>query len=737
MKKLWYRQPAACWNEALPLGNGKIGAMVFGGISGETIQLNEESLWSSEYGDRNNPDAVQYRDEIRTLLAQGKMEQAERLTRYSMTGTPRNECVYQTLGCLKIETPHRSAVHYRRELDLSRAVASVCYMWEGTAFRRELFVSAPRNVLVIRFTADRPASVTFSSCLMREGMLDYLIPSRTGDPVSTVLTGGTGIRFCAVQKVRTRGGTVRKIGDYLIVEHADEAVLLVSAATSFRTSNFRGTAETSVERAFSMQYSDLLAEHERDYKSFFDRMELNLAYDETLDSLPTDERLKRYAENPSDNGFLTLYFDFGRYLMISCSRPGTLPANLQGIWNGELNPPWGSKYTVNINTEMNYWPAESCNLSECHLPLIDHLRRMSVHGADTARIMYGARGFVAHHNTDVWGDTAPQDQWMPATYWVMSAAWLCTHIWKHYEYTEDRDFLRDNYDLIRGACLFFVDYLVRNPRGEWIVSPTVSPENRYLHPVTGQEAYISAGCTMDSQILRDLFTICVRSSELLDTDRDFRDKISEMLKRLPETRIHSNGTIREWLEEYEEVEIGHRHISHLYGLYPSDQISPFTAPELAAAARKTLERRLAHGGGHTGWSRAWIINLWARLLDGEKALENIDLLVSRSTLPNLFDNHPPFQIDGNFGGTAGFSEMILQCVAGRIVLLPALPRRWADGSVRGIRAKGGLTLHMSWHGGCLTGLTIVSPREKRVILRYGNEERTVVLARGENRILQS
>lgn len=735
LKKLWYRQPAAEWNDALPLGNGRLGAMVFGGTVDETVQLNEESLWSAEYIDRNNRDALKYRDEVRRLLAEGKIAEAERLTRYSMTGTPRNECVYQTLGSLKIETPHRKVKHYRRELDLDRAAVTVRYEWNGISFCRELFVSAPKNVLVVRFTAARPGSVSFSSILLREGSLDYLTPSRTADPNAAVMTGGTGIRFCAAQKVSVSGGSVRKIGDYLVVENADEALLYVSAVTSFRSQRFREEAEELLERAFSVDYGELLAEHAADYRSYFGRMDLKLAYDARRDELPTDERLKRYAEDPSDNGLVTLYFDFGRYLLISCSRPGTLPANLQGIWNGELTPPWGSKYTVNINMEMNYWPAESCNLSDCHAPLFEHLRRMQAHGRETARVMYGARGFVAHHNTDVWGDTAPQDQWMPATYWVMSAAWLCTHIWNHYEYTEDGEFLRRNYDLIRDACLFFVDYLVEDSKGRLIVSPTVSPENRYIHPATGEVAYISAGCAMDSQILRDLFTICIRSAGILDTDRELCGTLSLMLEKLPKTEIHSNGTIREWLEEYEEVEIGHRHVSHLYGLYPSSQISPFTTPELAQVARKTLERRLSHGGGHTGWSRAWIVNLWARLLDGEKALLNVDQLLIRSTLPNLLDNHPPFQIDGNFGGTAGIAEMLLQCVGGRIVLLPALPKRWADGSVRGIRAKGGLSLEMTWKDGRLTGLTLDSPGEKQILLRYGEKDRPVRLVRGRNRIL--
>lgn len=735
LKKLWYLHPAGKWDDSLPLGNGKQGAMVVGDPVCDCIQLNEESLWSELYKDRNNRDTYRYLGEIRKLLFEGKTEKAECLARCAMMGTPPTESAYQTVGNLSIETSHRDYADYRRTLDLENAAATVEYRSSGVNYRRTLFFSAPDNVLVIRFTADQPGKISFSSNLSRSGCVDYLKPAGMEDPSGTCMEGGTGIFFRTVQKIRAKGGSVRKIGDYLLAENVDEAELFVSTATSFASADYRAEAVQTVESAFKKSYEELFSAHRDEYAAYFNRVNLKLQYDSSLDSLPTDKRLKRFCSGGSDNGLVTLYFDFGRYLLISSSRPECkLPANLQGVWNKDMTPPWGSKYTININTQMNYWPAESCGLSDCEQPLFRHLKRMAVHGRDTARIMYHCRGIVAHHNTDVWGDTAPQDVWMPATCWVMSFPWLCTHIWKHYEYTEDKDFLKEYWPILHDTALFFVDYLVEDAKGRLVVCPTLSPENSYVHPETGETAHLSAGCTMDSQILRDLFRICIRSSEILETGGELAEKLKEMLPRLPKTEIHSNGTIREWPEEYEEVEVGHRHISHLYGLFPSEQISPESTPELALAARKTLERRLSHGGGHTGWSRAWIINFWARLRDGEKAWENIRLLLEKSTLDSLLDNHPPFQIDGNFGATAGIANMLLQCVGGKIYLLPALPKEWADGSVSGIRGKGNLVFRMEWKNGRLTSLAIASVKEKDVFLCYGKTSVKIWLNTGNNKV---
>jgi alpha-L-fucosidase 2 len=735
VKKLWYRQPAVKWEDCMPLGNGKLGAMANGSPDHGCIQLNEESLWSGTFKDRNNPDAYSHLNEIRSLLAEGKASQAEALACCALTGTPPNETAYQTLGELNLITSHSDYSDYQRSLDLEDACARVEYICGGVRYSRTLFVSQPDNVLVLRFTADKPGSVSFRASLSRSFWANYLSASESEDPDTVCMEGGTGILFRAVLKARTKGGTLRRVGSNLLVENADEAELFVSAATSFASADYRLLAQKAVEKAMAKSFEELFEAHRREYRSYFDRMELHLCYDSSLDLLPTDERLRRFRSGESDNGLVALYFDFGRYLLISSSRPGSLlPANLQGIWNRDLQPAWGSKFTININTEMNYWPAEVCGLGDCEQPLFFHIKRMAAHGRDTARIMYHCRGIVAHHNTDVWGDTAPQDVWVPSTFWVMAFPWLCTHIWEHYEYSLDTSFLRDYWPILQDTALFFIDYLVEDAEGRLVVSPTLSPENSYIHPKTGETANLCIGCTMDSQILRDFFRICIRASEILGTGEELASKLKELLPRLPKTEIHSNGTIREWLEEYEEVEVGHRHISHLYGLFPSEQITPQKTPELAAAAEKTLERRLSHGGGHTGWSRAWIINFWARLQNGEKAWENIRLLLEKSTLDSLLDNHPPFQIDGNFGGTAGIANMLLQCINGEIVLLPALPKEWPSGSVCGLRGKGGLSLNMRWEGGTLADLSIQSPTEQDIALRYGNTVTAVHLVAGINAI---
>lgn len=735
MKQLWYRQPAAKWEDSLPLGNGRQGAMVGGDPACDCIQLNEESLWSGLFRDRNNRDSLRCLGEIRRLLFAGETGRAEELARCAMTGTPADETVYQPVGNLNVETRHRNYTRYRRTLDLETAAAEVEYESGGVRFRRTAFLSAPDNVLVLRFTADRPGSVSFRSILSRPGCLDCVTSSDPPDAHSAVMEGGTGILFRTVQSVRTSGGHICKIGDCLVVDGADEAELFVSTVTSFAEADYRAAANETVVRAMEKSYEQLFEVHRDEYREFFRRMELKLGYDASLDALPTDERLNRFRSGESDNGLAALYFDFGRYLLIASSRPDSLlPANLQGIWNKDPDPAWGSKYTININTEMNYWPAESCGLADCGQPLFRHLKRMAAHGRDTARMMYGCRGIAAHHNTDVWGDTAPQDVWMPATFWVMSFPWLCTHIWQHYEYGGDLAFLEEYWPVLRDTALFFTDYLVEDPAGRLVVCPSLSPENSYVHPKTGETAHLCAGCTMDSQILRDLFRICIRASELLGKDGKLAERLKQMLPRLPETAVHSNGTIREWPEEYEETEIGHRHISHLYGLFPSEQITPEDTPELARAARKTLERRLSHGGGHTGWSRAWIINFWARLHDGEKAWENIRLLLERSTLDSLLDSHPPFQIDGNFGGTAGMANMLLQCVGGRAELLPALPKEWKSGSVRGIRGKGSLSFDMAWENGRLTSLSIIAAKPREIDLHLGQARAAVRLHAGRNQI---
>lgn len=728
---LWYKQPARDWNEALPIGNGRLGAMCFGDAEWERLQLNEESLWSGGFRDRNNLDALRNLPNIRSLLAQGKAAEAEDLARYAMTGTPEWQRCYQTLGDLELFfRGHAGFTRYQRELSLDEAVCRTTYTVNHVTYRREVFISVPDQVLVMRITADQPGMVSFDARICRERFCDTSGSLNQSTVYFDGRNGGdNGIAYMAAMTGWTDGGSLETCGEYIVVTNADEAVVLVAAETSFRGENWRESCRETLRAATAQGYQCLYTRHLADYQPLFGRVQLDLGG--TPNDLPTDKRLSRLRDNEQDNGLIALYFQYGRYLLLSSSRPGCLPANLQGIWCADFKPPWDSKYTININTEMNYWHAESCNLSECHMPLFDHLRRMLPHGQRTAEVMYGARGFVAHHNTDVWGDTAPQDTYIPATYWVFGAAWLCLHIWEHYEYSMDIGFLKKHFDLLHEACLFFMDYMMEDAQGQMIISPSVSPENSYALP-DGTVLCLCAGCTMDSQILRALFTSYLKAAKRLSMQEPLVDKVSQMLLRLPPTRIGKNGGIMEWLHDYDEVEPGHRHISHLFGLFPGDEIDPIRTPLLADAARKTLELRLTAGGGHTGWSMAWITCMWARLLDSEAAAAGIQRLLCASTLDNLLDNHPPFQIDGNFGGTAAITLMLLQSNENTLYLLPALPGAWKDGTARGLRAKGALTVDLSWVQGKLTRADVAASHAYSGNVFYGGQCMPVVLNAGQS-----
>lgn len=762
MSTLWYTKPAAEWEEALPLGNGRLGAMIAGNLREERIQVNEETIWYGGWEDRLNPDARENLPKLRELVRQGRISEAEHLIRLAFISGPDGQRGYQTLGDIEMkylnDPSQEECTAYRRELDLDRAVCRVQYEnAKKEAFERTCFISRPADCMVLHLRAPK-GKVSVEVMLNRAKYFD-----RTGkvNDHTIYLSGNLGknaLEFAMCLSAKAKGGRVYTMGHTLVVEGADEAVLYFGADSTFRYASadvasweprvqdvLAEKITEKLERAMAREYGELLAEHEKDYREFYDRVALSLPEKEENAVLPTDERLQRIISGGTDEGLAKLLFDYGRYLLIGCSRPGDLPATLQGIWNKDFMAPWDSKYTININTEMNYWPAEVCALPECHTALFDLIGRMREHGRSIARRMYGCRGFMAHHNTDLYGDCAPQDNWIPATIWTMGAAWLCTHLWMHYSYTQDLEFLKWAYPVMAEAALFFVDFLEEKD-GYLVTNPSLSPENVYILP-NGEQGCCCMGATMDLEILRELFTGCKKAAEILGDAvdeaeipdvsdmRKLQKEINAALEKLPPIRIDSTGRVMEWMEEYEEAEPGHRHVSQLYGLYPSDQISMDKTPELAAAAAETLRVRLANGGGHTGWSRAWIINFYAKLWDGEKTWENICQMLAKSTYANLFDRHPPFQIDGNFGVTAAIAQMLVQSREQEVILLPALPKAWEQGTVKGLRLVGNAGIALAWKNGRLLQCRVTADQAYEGEIVYGSVRRTVKLEAGETMVL--
>lgn len=705
---LFYNSPAEQWDEALPVGNGRLGGMVFGRPTDELIQLNEDSIWSGSFRKRNNPKAYENLEKMRKLIREGKTAEAENLCADAFYGTNENQRHYQPLGDFHIwQGGTEEYTGYERSLDLEKSLCAVRWEKDGVTYERTVFASRPDEVIVIRFTASEAGKIGFTAVI--DGRDDNYDKNEAYDDRTLIFTVSDGIPYAAAISVSAKGGTACTDANRIKVEGADEAFIVIACQTAYRTGDYEKLAISQAKAALRKDVNTLIERHQKDYASLYGRCELSLNDNSGGNShLPTNERLEKIRNGGRDNKLTEMYFNFSRYLMISGSREGTLPLNLQGLWNKDMWPAWGGKYTVNINTEMNYWGAEVQNLSECHTPLFDHIERMRENGRVTAREMYRCGGTVCHHNTDIWGDTAPQDKWLPGTLWCMGMAWLCTHLYEHYLFTGDKAFLEEKYDTMREAAEFFVDFLIEDDKGRLVTSPSVSPENTYITK-DGAKGTICQGPSMDSQILHELFTAVINSAEVLQkVDDEFTEKLREIRERLPKPEIGKYGQIMEWAEDYDEAEPGHRHISQLYALYPYELITRRHTPELAAAAEATLIRRLTHGGGHTGWSRAWIINMWARLGDGKRVGENIAALLGHSTSISMLDMHPPFQIDGNFGGGAGIAEAILQSHSGEICLLPAVPEEWESGSVRGIMARGGFELDFEWSAGKVTSLRILS-----------------------------
>ncbi|KAF4839137.1 Alpha-L-fucosidase 2 [Colletotrichum tropicale] len=715
---LHYASPASEWSEALPIGNGRLGAMVHGRTQTELLQLNEDSVWYGGPQDRTPKDALRHLPKLRQLIRDEKHAEAESLVREAFFATPASMRHYEPLGTCTIEFGHavEDVTDYRRYLCLETAQTTVEYRCRGVSYRRDAIASFPDNVLAFRVVASE--ATRFVVRLNRLSEIEYetnefldSIDATDGRIVLKATPGGHSSNRLAIAlgvSCDDAEGSVEAIGNALIV-NSTSCTIAICAQTTFRTEDPDTAAVYDVLKALSHQWSDLVERHQQDYAGLFNQTSLRMSPDAS--HLPTDERIK----NSRDPGLVALYHNYGRYLLISCSRNSkkALPATLQGIWNPSFAPPWGSKYTININLQMNYWPAGPCSLVECAIPVLELLERMAERGKKTARVMYGCKGWCAHHNTDIWADTDPHDRWMPSTIWPLGGVWVCIDIFEMLQYQYDEGLHKRAAVVLEGAIVFLLEYLITSACGRYLVTnPSLSPENTFLS-VSGEPGILCEGSVIDMTIIRIAFEKYLWSTKILGGDNPLRDKVEEALERLPPLVINSDGLIQEWgLKDYKEQEPGHRHVSHLFGLCPGESISPSRSPDLAAAAKNVLERRASHGGGHTGWSRAWLLNLHARLLDAEGCGQHLDLLLKSSTLPNMLDSHPPFQIDGNFGGCAGILECLVQSSiidanTVEIRLLPSCPKDWAQGQLTGVRTKGGWLVSFSWQDGVIEEPVVV------------------------------
>lgn len=743
--RLWYNQPAGEWVEALPVGNGRMGAMVFGNPITERIQFNEESLWAGSKIDNNNPQSLENLGKIQQLIFDGDYDTAVRMASDKMVGTPPRIRSYQTFGDLILHYHWENDVkNYKRELNLNNGIATTTFEIGTNIIKQEVFISAPHDLIAVRVSSREPFSLDVSLIREKDAVVQTTADGKiimTGqiidqdDPLRG--PGGAHMKFSSIAKISSEGGTIENTPEEILCKKVNAITIYLTAATNYDIDklNFSSVIDPfeECERVLKgingLSFPEIKKAHIINHSNIFDRVSLSLGED-TLLHIPTDQRLDRVKEGAIDNGLVATFFQYGRYLLMGSSRqPGRLPANLQGVWNEHFEAPWNSDFHTNINLQMNYWPAEVCNLSETSLILARFMDKITIPGAVTARKMYGANGWTMHHLTDVFGRTGVADGVWGVS--PLAGIWMTFPIYRHFQFTRDTAYLKSIYPILKGSAEFILDFLIESPEGYLVTNPSHSPENYFFVPGTNNQerSALTYSATMDIQIINELFDIIITSSDILGKDQIFAKKIKETRKQLPPVRIGEDGTIQEWIQDYEEVELGHRHMSHLLGLYPLAQITPET-PEFFEAAQKTIHKRLTHGGGHTGWSRAWIVNFFARLQDGEKAHENIQALLAKSTLPNLFGDHPPFQIDGNFGGTAGIAEMLLQSHNETIRLLPALPKAWNEGIVKGLKARGGFECDIYWSDGKLIKAVFYSEKGGRTNVQYGSERFIIDLKPG-------